>query len=491
MKHLRLLSFAFLAFFLAAPASAAEKWFEIRSPNFVAWSDANDGPTRTLIWQLEQLRNVAKTVWPWMKTDLPKPLIIIAVKGEQGMKELAPRYWEQKGGVRPGSVWVSGHDQHYIAIRSDLWSRDDAMVNPHTSAYFTYANLLLDASFERPVPIWLSRGLAGVISNTLVREKDVLIGATIPWELERLRQGRMHLREMLAVTRNSREYRSGDGLRLIDAMSWAFVHYVIFGDDGRHAGKLTAFLGQVDRGQEPAAAFAAAFGNVDDYEGGFGNYINRNLFRAARVKLDLGVDRARFPARQMTPAESAALRAGFHAAMNRPNEAQALIAEARKTEPDSAAATVAEALLLENTDADKARDAYLKAADAGTTNAFANYRAAMLLWRDADDATMERIERYLARAVELNPMMARAHASLAEARAVLKRPTPTIVTHMQKAVSLEPSSAWNRISAARVLMRLNATDEARKAAESALALAVDDPSAKAEAQRLLTMLDRR
>ena len=104
---------------------------------------------------------------------------------------------------------------------------------------------------------------------------------------------------------------------------------------------------------------------------------------------------------------------------------------------------------------------------------------------DAYADALEQVEVRLAKAVEANPMFAAAHAALAEVRAELKRSAATIAPHMQKAVALEPSSPWHRILAARTLARLGAIDEARKAAESALKLADDDASAKAEAERLL------
>jgi len=127
----------------------------------------------------------------------------------------------------------------------------------------------------------------------------------------------------------------------------------------------------------------------------------------------------------------------------------------------------------------------------GTTNPYALYRAAILSWRGADESTMAQVEKQLTKAVEVNPLFAAAHAALAEVRAELQRPQSTIVTHMHKAVSLEPSSPWHRLAAARVLARLNAIDDARKAAESALALADDNASVRREAERILGMLKAR
>ncbi|MEO6213057.1 MAG: hypothetical protein ABIP65_05455 [Vicinamibacterales bacterium] len=470
----------------------AETWFEIKSQNLTVWANANDGNTRTLIWQIEQLRNVAKTLWPWLKVDLPKPLVILAVKDEQSMKALAPHYWEVKGGLRPASVWISGPDQHYIAIRSDVRAKDSVMVNPHVSAYFSYANLALGSSFGRPLPLWVSRGLAGVLSNTLVRQNDVLVGTAIPWHLETLRERRLPLAKMISATRGSPELARDEAARYFDAQCWAFVHYLMFGEEGRNAPRLNAYVGLLEKGQAPGDAFAAALGSIDEYDRAFSAYVNRSIFAAVRINVDAGVDRERFPTRAMSPVESALARGSFHAALGREPEARALIAEVLKVDPNASGPSVLEGLLFERAGKNQeAANAYIKAASLGTTNAYALYRSAMLTWRDSDAAGLAVVEKNLAKAVEINPLFAAAHASLAEIRAELKRPSPTIVLHMHKAIALEPSEPWHRIIAARVLGRLNAFDEARKAAEGARNLAADDPSAQREIERILRMLKDR
>jgi len=466
--------------------AAAADWYELKTPHFTIWAEADDGATRTLAWQLEQIRTVATTLWPWMKVDLPRPLIVIAVKNEGGMRAIAPRYWEVKNGVRPVSVWVSAPDHHYMAIRTDVRTRDDVMVNPHISAYFSYASLVLASSFGPRAPAWLLRGLAGVLSNTLVRQDDVIVGAAIPWHLETLRDRPKPLAQMLSDTASQVRMRTSEGLQAFDAQAWGFVHYLMFSEQGVHAPKLNALVGQIEQGQSAEAAFAAAIGDVDAYQRAFATYVNRSIFSAARIKVDVNLDRSRFPARKMAPVETAVARASFHVALRRTAEARALIDEALKLDPSSPLPVALEALMLDQTGgAEAARAKYEKAVSLGTSNAYVLYRAAMLKRREATAEALEEVEGRLAKAVEANPLFAAAHAALAEVRAELKRSAASIAPHMQKAVALEPSSPWHRILAARTLARLGAIEEARKAAESALKLADDDASAKAEAERLL------
>ena len=184
-----------------ARARAADQWIEVKSPHFTVISNAGDRAARGLAWQLEQVRSAMQGLWAWARIDLNRPMCVIAVKDEGSMRQLAPGYWEQRGGMRPASVWVTGLDQHYLTIRTDVRASDTDTINPHVTAYFSYISLIMGQSLDPDLPLWFSRGFAGVLSNTLVRDEFVLVGAPIPWELQRLREG---TRPPLATTCPSR-----------------------------------------------------------------------------------------------------------------------------------------------------------------------------------------------------------------------------------------------------------------------------------------------
>ena len=471
--------------------AAADTWSEWKSPHFTIWSNANDGQTRSLAWQLEQIRSALVALYPWAKVDLSKPLLIFAVKDENSVRALAPEYWEQRGGVRPVSVWVSGADQHYMVIRADVRGDDRAAVNPHTSSYFSYVNLILQSSFERPLPVWFSRGLAGVLSNTVVRDDFILLGPPIPWHLETLQEGkRLSVKQLTAVTRDGPLLRQDIGLQRFDAQTWALMHFLMFGDGGTHAAKVNRYATSINTGKDADAAFVEAFGAAEQYEARFVNYINRTLFSYHKVKADADVKREKFVSRPLAAADAAAGRALFHVAMRRPLEANAQIAEARQSDPNSAGAQVAEALQLDIAGKrEDAKIAYGKAVDLGTTNPYALYRSAVLQWPNPDDATLKRMEAHLAKAVELSPNFALAHSSLAEVKVALNQSWTSILPLLTRAITLEPSSPWPRMAAARALRRFGNAEEALKMARSALALAEGEHERR-EAERLLAAITK-
>jgi hypothetical protein len=99
------------------------------------------------------------------------------------------------------------------------------------------------------------------------------------------------------------------------------------------------------------------------------------------------------------------------------------------------------------------------------------------------------MESGFSRAVALNASFADAYARLAEVRAALKQPATDVMPILARAVELEPSSPWHRLTAARVFWRYNNFADARKAAQAALTLA-DTEQERAEAQRLLATLPK-
>jgi tetratricopeptide (TPR) repeat protein len=489
----RLLAVLGLLLLPVRPLVAAEAWIEVKTAHFTVWSAAGDRNAITMAWQMEQLRSVMAALWPWASVDLARPVQIFVVKDEQAMRAMAPEYWERRGDMRPATVWVSGRDQHYMVLRADVRADDTSQQNPYASSYFSYAHLVISSSFDRELPPWFSRGLAGVLSNTIVRDDQIRLGPPIPWHLETLRDGRrIPLAQLMATKRSAPELRQGDVIRRFDAEAWAFVHYLMFGDNGAHQAGLNRLAVALNAGKDPAAAFTESLGRVENLEADFFSYVQRNVFSYARAKLDAGIKREQLPARPLPAAESASGRAAFQVAMGRPVEARALIDEARKADANAAGVSLAEALLLDREgQRDDARSAYGRAVTLGTGSAWAHYRLATLEWAGSrpDQGGLQRIEQHLSRAVELHPSFAAAYASLAEVRAALGQPQADVLPLLRKAITLEPGEPWHRLVGARVLWRYGAAAEARRIAEEVRAGA-DSEEARREAERLLAEIPK-
>ena len=476
--------FVLLTAWPAAPA-AADQWIEVKSAHFTVLSNASERTTRRLVWQLEQVRSATAALFSWARPDLNKPLRVIVAKDENSMRALVPQYWEERRSVRPASVWVTGPDQHYLALRADVEIEDRGTINPYLTAYASYIDLVLGQSVGRDLPLWFRRGFTGVLSNTIVRDDHLLLGAPIPWELQILRERPLLLLpKLLSVTRLSPEANEAVKREVFDAETWAFVHFLMFGDNGMRADKLNAYAKLVSTGKDAATAFAETLGPVEALDGPFRVYFQRNIFSYRRINIDVSVERERFPIRPVPIGESASALAQFHAVMRRPLESRAAIAEARKADPNDAGSYVAEGLLADAASKNtEAKAAFARAAELGSTSAYAYYRLASLTWQpNASRDILTEVEKQLTKAVELNSRYADAYAWLGEMKDVLG--TGESIGLIRRAITLDPTEARYRIRAAGVLLRQGKAAEARAEAQAALALAETDGERR-EAETLL------
>ena len=475
----------FLSAWAVAPVAAADDWIEVKSAHFTVVSNASERTTRRLVWQFEQVRSATSALFSWAKTDLNRPLSIILVKDENSMRALAPEYWEGRRSIRPASVWTGGPDGTYIALRADVEVEDRGTLNPYRTAYWSYIDMVLGQSIGRDLPLWFRRGFTEVLSNTIVADDHILFGAPIPSELQILRERQLLLLpKLLTITRESPEEKEATRREVFDAECWAFVHYLMFGDEGVRSPKLAAYASLVAAGKDPAASFAETLGPIEPLQIGFRLYYQRSIFSYRRINLDVSVERERFPVRKLPAAESASIRAMFHTAMRRPVEARAAIAEARKADPKVAGSYVAEGILADQDNKpEEAKAAYTKAAELESTNAYAYFRLAQLTSQpNASKETLAAIEQHLTKAVGFNTRFADAYAWLGEVRSYLGNPDG--IALIRRAITLDPTEARYRLRAASVLMRQGKAAEARADAQAALSLAETDQE-RNEAQRLL------
>src|SRR5262249_5710458 len=243
--------------------------------------------------------------------------------------------------------------------------------------------------------------------------------------------------EMLAIDPRATQHDQEDSDRFY-ASSWALVHYLMFVDNGARAQRLNDFVRLWEQGKTQDAAFREAFGDPALVEKGLTSYLFQKSVPYARLAVDVSLAKERSPARTLPPAESAAARAGLHVAMRRPNEARALIDEAKVAPPVPVSAFDAEALLLDRARDAAAAAAFQKAADEGSTSFYTSYRLAELLAHDAgrDKEAHARVARNLERARELNPDYASTYSFLGDEKAYLGQPEEAL-TLARKAIELE------------------------------------------------------
>jgi TPR repeat protein len=476
---------------LFVPSLRADErpWVEVTTPNFVVISNSGEKDARDVAWQFEQVRSVFKTLWPWARTQSGRKFVVLAVRNAVTLKSLAPKYWEEKG-LKPAAVSVSGRAKDYVAIQTDVAEPSNEGENPYYMAYWGYADVVLRATYSRDVPLWYRTGMSELFANTVVRKSDVHVGRIVAWHMRRLQSGTVPLlKDFMAVTRASRDYQDLDRRGSYDAEAWVFLHYLVFGEKGARRAQLNRFSSLLESGTDADVALKEAFGDPGEIEKGFRYYLSQRLFQYAMIPLDLNVKREAFPTRLLSPAAAAAAQAGFHAAMRRPVEARALVAQAKHSDPSLAAAYEVEGLLLDAEEkSDEAQAAFAKAAELGSDSYHVHWRLGHLLWRTAqpDRAAYTRIAAAFEKAAALNPDDAWSHSNLAQARLNADR-TAKVLPSARRAVELAPGESYHRQVLARVLHAAGDGPAATTEARRAVSLASDERS-RASAQEFLDFL---
>lgn len=476
VRSLRALPLAIVILFLAASSlRAADTWTEVQSPNFLIVSNAGEGKARDLAWQFEQVRSAIQRGLPWARTDLDRPMTILAVKDEDTMRKLAPEFWTERGSTHPGSVFVTGVDRHYIVLRTNIEVEAQGM-NPWNQAYWSYSGLVLQSTFGDRLPLWLTDGLAELLSNTIVDSKQIKFGVPIPWDAQRVRSAPLlSIADLLAVTRDTTYYRQSETRARFDSQCWSIVQFLMFSEQAQNGARFNQVMRLILSGAPSADAIQQVYGSLGALDQAYRLYINQGIFRFSALNVDTDTSRAKYPSRVLTPAESAAARAGFEVAMNTPVEAAALIAEARAADPSLVLCDDLDGLLLERQGKrDDALGAYAKAVDHGSTNFWVRYRVATEAGAaGTDQAALSKLQAELEHIATLNPRFAPAFSYLAQLQ-VRTGQMDRALDSAHTAAALAPADINYRVQLARLLVAANRRDDAAVVVKEAMSIARDD-----------------
>jgi hypothetical protein len=323
---------------------------------------------------------------------------------------MTPEFFKERGSIGYSSYSVTAPDRYYVALRTDVINDDRVgRANPYQSAYWSYSSIVLGRSLGR-LPIWLSRGLAEVMSNTIVTDRSLQVGMILVSSLETLRdRGRIRFPEFVSADGRSPWLSDSNRLHVFDAQAGTFVHYLMFGSKGARRDQLNRFIALLRDGISQDEAIRTAFGDLQVLENEYSLYVRSQFFQYMTLPAETTVRRDTFAVRTLEPAESASRRAAFHVAMGHETEARALLVDATRQNPSLAVTHEVEGLLLDRSrDVDGARRAYGRAVDANSTDAYTKYRWASLTWNqpDIDDATRARVRQALEDAVTVRSLRA-------------------------------------------------------------------------------------
>jgi tetratricopeptide (TPR) repeat protein len=451
-------------------AARKEAWVEVRSPHFVAYSDAGEAEARRTLEGFEGIRSVFNAALPGLNVDLHKPIVVIVAENEASMRRFVPDPFAGKDPKRPSGMYMRGPERDLAIVRLDVGHQED---QPFAVVFHEYTHAIVHNNFSG-LPTWLDEGVAEFYGSTEIRSKRVYLGRIPFRHLETLRRVRMPLKAILQVNHDSPEYMEGSKANLFCAQSWAMVHYLFLDEEARKAGTLTAYLRALSSQSDALAAAQEGFGDLAKFEGRLAQYVSRNVLAFLDLPLQVTLSDKDFRARPVSEAEALVVRAEVLARFGKDEEAGLVLDQARALGPGLPQVQAGLGLAaLRKGDWQGAERAFRRAQASGSTDFRVPLHLAELAGQGVleSPASPDLVLGWLEEARRLEPDFPGTHLALSRLYAKDPRTAEKAIQSGQEAVRLAPSDLSLRLNFGNVLMTLGRDAEAKEIGDQAARMA--------------------
>ncbi len=474
-----------IAFASSLPAEKSETWVEVRSPNFRAIGNGGEKKAEQVAAQFEAIREIFRQALPFAAAHRTPLINVLAAKDEKSMSQLVPEYWATKGHMRPDGILFEGFNKYFVVLRSDT----DAD-NAYETIYHEYFHSLTSPYFPG-LPLWLSEGLAEFYGHTQIQGKDVRLGRADPDLLELLQQEKMlPILALFGADHSSPYYNEQNKATIFYAESWALTHYFMNDDNGAHRPQLADYLNRIGNGILQEQAAQQAFGDLNQLQKKLREYVGRSAYVSLALKNPPRFEQTNFPARQLSPAESAAVRGDFFVGRGRLEEAKPLLEQALRLDPKVALAHESMGFLAyQKGDHDEAARWFGEAIALDSQNYLTYFFRAVTSTQGRfldPDATAD-AENDLRHAITLDPNFAPAQSMLGVFEASNRELWTEALALARKAVALEPGNTRLQVNLGNVYLRMNRIADAEQAGRIAL-LGAQSPEERSNADALLAAI---
>ncbi len=313
----------------AGGAAAKDTWIEARSENFTILTDAGKGTAGNILEDLEQLRRLIRQVNPQQRLESSHPAGIYAFRNEKSMRSFQPLH----NGKPEDLTWMFRPTlfKSFVALRAEGgrdWVREVVFQN--------YLHLIMSYG-SVPYPLWLENGFSLFYGNANFTKTHGEVGKMHDRHRRELGEFRaMPLQQLFAVSYDSPEYNDATRRALVDAQSWALMHYLLIGRNPEGAKALDRFMRLLAEGGDPLLAFQEALGMpVSEIDAAVSMYIRKSIYQYWKVELPPPLESAReFRFTELAPEVAEARLGELLIAVGRFEEARARLSAAVEAAPD-------------------------------------------------------------------------------------------------------------------------------------------------------------
>ena len=281
---------------LAATAASAveppperERWIAMHVDDLTVCSNAGESVTRRIVGDLKRMRDAVAVVSK-LNVRSPFPTRVYVFAGERSFQPYADALLGR--GASVAGIFVSGRGANFVLLRGDVGV--DRLTYHELTHYFlrnTVGN----------VPLWFNEGFAELYSTFESRGNVIRVGLPIQSHLDTLKHDRpFPLKDLFAITNESKEYHEGSRQGIFYAESWALVHYLLIGNSERRS-QIGTFLGLLNANRPVQEAFRVAFhASYDEMERELRSYVRSFEFSYIQYTLTGASAAEAFASQEMT-----------------------------------------------------------------------------------------------------------------------------------------------------------------------------------------------
>jgi tetratricopeptide (TPR) repeat protein len=265
-----------LACAFMAPARAAEReWLKLQAPSFGLVSQLDEKDTLAWAVEFEQFIGALHALYSVDRVALP-PLTIVLFRNA---RDFAPyRLRTDSGQARIAAFFGNTGDWSIMGMPGN--GRDDTT---RQTIYHEAVHWFATGS-NAPQPLWFAEGLAEVLSTFEADDGKGRWGAAIDDNVTYLSYaGLMPMEDLLRASQDDALH--GGERDKYYPQAWAFVHSLMFGKGGADAGKLAAFLRELQEAELDTALDTAFGQSYDELTSDLRRYLERGSYGYAEVAL--------------------------------------------------------------------------------------------------------------------------------------------------------------------------------------------------------------
>jgi hypothetical protein len=327
-----LTAIAFLALAVSPSGAKHENCVEVRRENFIIVSNAGEKEARQTAIRMEQIRALFRRSLAIAGERKSPVITTLAVKNEDSMRELLPEYWA-KGHVHLAGIFTYRWNVYYAAANLTAGGE-----NPLKTIYHEYYHFLTVPYFPN-LPTWLAEGLADFYGDTVIKEKEAIIGEGNPNLIFELRTNPIIPLDVLFKVDQSSPYHNEEKKTgVFYAESWALTHYLVIGDRMAHRPMFLNYLSALGQGKNASEAAVIAFGDLGKLQSQLEACIHNSRYLEFKTEAPPVPPDATLKAWALSDAEADAYRGGFEVIRGIPEEAKPLLQQAVQLDPKLALA---------------------------------------------------------------------------------------------------------------------------------------------------------